>query len=171
VRLAAGDFHPRYAARSRRYRYALFCHPVRDPLGEHFAWRVWPAVDGDRLRQAAAALAGTHDFAAFGSPPRAEGTTVRTVFQAEWSPIVLQTAPPGLAQAGWAFEISGNAFLYHMVRRLVGFQVAIGQGMYPPQALSERLGHPAGEMVKTVAPPHGLTLVEVVYEDDFVEQS
>ncbi len=171
VRLAADDFHPRYAARSRRYRYALFCHPLRDPLGEHFAWRVWPPVDGERLRQAAAALVGTYDFGAFGSPPRAEGTTVRTVFQAAWLPIAYQAAPPGSAMTGWVFEISGNAFLYHMVRRLVGFQVAIGQGFYPPEALVEHLEQPVGEMVKTVAPPHGLTLVEVVYEDGFVEQS
>jgi tRNA pseudouridine38-40 synthase len=110
---------------------------------------------------------GTHDFAAFGSPPRANGTTVRTVYQAMWLPMPTAAGSP----PGWAFEISGNAFLYHMVRRLVGFQVAIGQGLVPLQALGERLEHPAGEMVKTLAPPHGLTLVEVVYEDDFVKQS
>ncbi len=156
VRLAADDFHPRYAARARRYRYHIFCRPVRDPLRERFAWRVWPGVEGGRLRQAAGALPGTYDFAAFGSPPRAGGATVRTLFAAGWQETEAD---------GWVFEISGNAFLYHMVRRLVGFQVAIGQGLLPSDALLDRLQNPAGEMVKTLAPPQGLCLVEVVYED------
>jgi tRNA pseudouridine38-40 synthase len=156
VRKAADDFHPRYDARSRRYRYRMFCRPVRDPLRDRFAWRVWPAVDGGRLHQAAGFLAGTYDFAAFGSPPRAQGTTVRTITEAGWQETEAD---------GWDFVVAGNAFLYHMVRRLVGFQVAIGQGLFPPEALLECLQNPPGEMVQTLAPPNGLTLVEVVYED------
>lgn len=150
------DFHPRYAARLRRYCYRLFCHPVRDPLREPFAWRVWPPVEGERLFQAAALLPGTHDFAAFGTPPRPSGSTVRTVFTAAWT---LE------ADATWRFEVTANAFLYHMVRRMVGFQVLIGQGLRPPEAVAQSLADPVNFPVRSLAPPQGLTLVEVSYED------
>ncbi|MRR32023.1 tRNA pseudouridine synthase A, partial [bacterium] len=84
VSLAAADFHPRFNATARRYRYRLFCQPNRDPLRERYAWRVWPQVDSSLLIQTAARLPGTHDFAAFGSPLKPGGTTIRTIFTAEW---------------------------------------------------------------------------------------
>ncbi|MFM8321920.1 MAG: tRNA pseudouridine(38-40) synthase TruA [Chloroflexota bacterium] len=156
VREADPAFHPRYDARYRRYRYRIFCHPVRDPLREHFAWRIWPPVAVERMRLAAAALPGTHDFAAFGTPPRAAGSTVRTVRQADW----LENEAGELI-----FEISANAFLYHMARRLVGFQVEIGRGRLPSTAVGQLLQAPPTTVVQALAPAHGLELVEVVYEE------
>jgi tRNA pseudouridine38-40 synthase len=156
----AADFHPRYAAQARRYQYRLFCQPVRHPLRERYAWRVWPRVDIDRLGEAAAYLLGTHDFAAFGAPPRPGGSTVRTVTRAEWSAI----SPDELA-----FEVVANAFLFRMVRRLTGFQVAIGQGMLGPQAMHECLESGSQALVNQLAPPQGLTLVEVIYADNLVK--
>ena len=78
------DFHPRYDAKARHYRYHLFCRPVRDPVREVFAWRVWPEVNLDCMNEAARDLIGSHDFAAFGSPTSPGGVTVREVFSAEW---------------------------------------------------------------------------------------
>jgi tRNA pseudouridine38-40 synthase len=156
VRQAPADFHPRYAAVARRYRYRLFCRPVRDPLRERYAWRVWPAVDLERMQQATPALLGTHDFAAFGTPPRTGGSTVRSVIHAGWT---------GLADE-LDFEIVANAFLFRMVRRLVGFLVAIGQGLQPPEALLGCLESSPPALVQYLAPPHGLTLVEVIYRDN-----
>ena len=80
VKVAADTFHPRFDATSRRYRYRLFCAGVRDPLRERYAWRVWPAVTD--LTPLAAIWPGTHDFSAFGTPPRTGGSTVRTVHSA-----------------------------------------------------------------------------------------
>jgi tRNA pseudouridine38-40 synthase len=153
VRLAAADFHPRYDALSRRYRYQIFCQPVRDPLRERYAWRVWPAVSLDRLQQAAAFLTGAHDFAAFGTPPRAGGVTIRRVLRASWMQ----------QQDTLVFEIEANAFLYHMARRLAGFQVKIGQGELEPEVVLDRLEGNPSQLVKEMAPAHGLTLIEVVY--------
>jgi tRNA pseudouridine38-40 synthase len=157
VRQAPADFHPRYAAVARRYCYRLFCQPVRDPLRQRYAWRVWPAVDPERMQQATPALLGTHDFAAFGTPPRVGGSTVRSILSAGWS-----SGPPDEL----AFEIVANAFLFRMVRRLVGFLVAIGQGLHPPEALLECLENGSPALVQYLAPPHGLTLVEVIYRDN-----
>jgi tRNA pseudouridine38-40 synthase len=159
VAQAADDFHPRYAARARRYRYRLVCKPVRHPLRERYAWRVWPPLDFDRLREASAYLPGTHDFAAFGAPPRAGGSTIRTVTRAEW----ITASSDELA-----FEIVANAFLFRMVRRLTGFQVAIGQGLIEPQAVLECLESETKPLVQNLAPPQGLTLVEVIYRDNLV---
>jgi tRNA pseudouridine38-40 synthase len=69
------------------------------------------------------------------------------------------------------FEIVANAFLFRMVRRLVGFLVAVGQGMHPPEAVSECLESGSKELVKSLAPPHGLTLVEVIYRDNLGQEA
>lgn len=157
IRLARQDFHPCYEAISRRYHYQLYCQPQRDPLKERYAWRVWPAPHIDLLDQAASYLPGAHDFAAFGTPPRTRGTTVRTVFQAVWHKHDLDLQ----------FEITANAFLYHMVRRLVYFQVAVGQARLSPEVIPQSL-QPQGNrsLVKGLAPAQGLRLVEVCYPEN-----
>ncbi|MFZ0533950.1 MAG: tRNA pseudouridine(38-40) synthase TruA [Anaerolineales bacterium] len=166
VRLVCPSFHPRYDASWRRYIYHIYCQPVREPLLEPYAWRVWPAVDIKPLKEAASPLIGTFDFSTFGSPPQTGGNTVRCVLQADWK----QEAPY------LAFEITAQAFLYHMVRRVVFMQVMIAQGkltVYELQqalktgsdikiggdqwkGLSNRLAH-------GLAPPQGLVLAEVHY--------
>ncbi len=151
------DFHPCYDATSRRYRYQLYCQPERDPLKERYAWRVWPSPQIELLSQAASMLTGTHDFAAYGTPPRTHGTTVRTVFQAGW-------LEDGSSRV---FEITANAFLYHMVRRLVILQVMIGQGRLGMEIISRSFElKEKKSLVKGLAPAQGLTLVEVNYPED-----
>jgi tRNA pseudouridine38-40 synthase len=160
VNVAASDFHPRFDATSRRYRYRLFCSGVRDPLRERYAWRVWPGVAD--LAHLATIWPGTHDFAAFGSPPRAGGNTERMVISAEWKNCGDE----------WFFEIQANAFLYRMVRKLVYVQVAVGQARLSSEVLVHALdGNPKvrqaarSEIPASLAPASGLTLVEVRYDN------
>ncbi|MGA2490453.1 MAG: tRNA pseudouridine(38-40) synthase TruA [Anaerolineales bacterium] len=160
VKAAADGFHPRFDATTRRYCYRLFCARVRDPLRERYAWRVWPAVTD--LRPLANIWLGKHDFAAFGTPPRSGESTIRTVVSARW----LQQADE------WTFEIQADAFLYRMVRRLVYVQVVVGQARLSAKMLASALDNrsdnwndvriqiPAG-----LAPAHGLTLIEVCYDN------
>lgn len=147
------DFHPRYAALARCYRYRIFCQPLRDPLRERYAWRLWPAPRLERLQASAKGLLGTHDFAAFGSPPRPGGVTVRTVMQAGWQAQVDELI----------FEITANAFLFRMVRHLVGLQVSIGQGALEVETINQCLQSGSRELAKTLAPAQGLSLVQVIY--------
>jgi tRNA pseudouridine38-40 synthase len=163
VDLAPASFHPRFDARSRRYRYRLFCQEMRDPLRERYAWRVWPPVSG--LSPLADLWLGAHDFAAFGSPTTPRGSTVRTVHSASW-----QTSGDE-----WTFEIEADAFLYRMVRRLVYLQVAVGQGRLSAETLDRALKSrpPVQKAAQERLPgglalPNGLTLVEVKY-DNLVE--
>lgn len=156
---APQGFHPRFDALSRRYRYRLYCEAVRHPLRERFAWRVWPPLDESLLPDLASLWLGTHDFAAFGSPPRPGSSTVRTIFAVSWQ-----------AQGDeWIFEVQADAFLYHMVRRLVYVQVAVAQAHVPAGAIARALQEPARALPRTekiptrLAPACGLTLVEVAY--------
>jgi tRNA pseudouridine38-40 synthase len=153
VQPAKDEFHPRYDARARRYTYQVYCQEVRHPLLERYAWRVWPAVRLERLLALAGYLPGTHDFSAYGTPPRAGSSTIRSVAAASWR----------MEGDMLVFEITANAFLYHMVRRLVFSQVAAARLEGPPLDL---LGEPAREfqdMLRGLAPPHGLVLTEVIY--------
>lgn len=150
------DFHPRYDAEARIYRYSVFCKDCRDPLRERFAWRVWPALDLEKLKACAQQLVGEHDFAAFGTPPTDGRTTVRKIFAASWQ----------AESDSFVFEVSANAFLYHMVRRMVNIQVDVGQGKREPNVISEYLAQKRDEMIQGLAPPNGLCLTEVRYPND-----
>jgi len=156
----APDFHPRYRATFRRYRYSLFCEADRNPLRERFAWRVWPAVEFDVLDQACQCLPGIHDFAAFGTPPRAGGSTTRTVYQVRWHRLPWFDEAPTLV-----FEISADAFLYHMVRHLVAMLVEIGQGSQEIEVLEQSLQGELASPVQPLAPALGLVLAEVNYSN------
>jgi len=81
VEIVDAKFHPRFDATSRRYQYRLFCQPLRDPIRERFAWRVFPAIQGDALVDVARQFVGSHDFSAFGSPTTPKGATVRNVMK------------------------------------------------------------------------------------------
>ncbi|MFZ6027322.1 MAG: tRNA pseudouridine(38-40) synthase TruA [Chloroflexota bacterium] len=156
VQVVPPGFHPRFDAVARSYRYTIYHQPARNPLRERYAWRVWPPVEVAHLRQAAALLCGTHDFAAFGTPPRAAGSTWRTVQQAAWQDEGDQCR----------FSVTADAFLYHMVRRMVYVQVAVAQGRLELSALLQALDAPfeaTASLPPGLAPPHGLVLANVQY--------
>jgi tRNA pseudouridine38-40 synthase len=162
AQMVPSTFHPRFDALSRRYRYKLFCQPLRHPLRERFAWRVWPPIRGHVLPETAKLFLGTYDFSAFASPTTPRGGTVRTVIKAEWTPI-------REAEDEWHFEVEADAFLYRMVRRLVFVQVAVAQGKISAETVAHALASPVAAGMKNekipagLAPAHGLTLVEVAY--------
>ena len=169
VEVVDAKFHPRFDAIARLYRYKVFCQPLRDPLRERFAWRVWPTMHVSVLTDIAKLFLGTHDFSAFGSPTTPKGTTVRTVRKAEWQRVSADE---------WHIEVQADAFLYRMVRRLVFVQVAVAQGKASAEAIANSLAKqaraefdrsvPAGTrsgLPSGLAPAHGLTLVEVKYKE------
>ena len=171
VKHVCSSFHPRFDASWRKYLYQIYCQPVRDPIHEPYAWRIWPAVELLRLKEIAQPLIGTHDFCSFGSPPKTGGNTVRDVLESSWR----QDSP------FFVYEIVGNAFLYHMVRRVVFMQVRIAQGKLDLTDLVEALepgsgsaeseirkADPAKRSVHGLAPAQGLSLAEVHYPVDAV---
>jgi tRNA pseudouridine38-40 synthase len=147
------NFHPRFDACWRTYQYSIYQDTERNPLWERYAWRVCPAADLQRMRACAGVLPGSHDFAFFGNPPKPGGNTVREVIAASWS-----EQPDGQI----CFEVTANAFLYHMVRRLVYGQVMVGQGKIELQDWSDAV-QTIRPLPPGLAPPQGLALVAVGY--------
>lgn len=152
---AAPEFHPRFDAVRRRYQYTLITVPVRHPLRERYAWRIWPEPDVAAMEDVAGQLVGQHDFAAFGRAPIPGGETVRNVFRAAWR----------ADKDSLGFEIEADAFLYRMVRKLVAAMVKVGSRSIEPQDVSEYLNDPQARWEGGIAPACGLCLEEVVYPD------
>jgi tRNA pseudouridine38-40 synthase len=152
VEMVAKDFHPRFNAKSRCYSYQIVCQPVRDPIKEVFAWRVWPQFDLEPVLAASEALIGQHDFDAFGSPTSDSGVTIREIYSIEWIE----------QDNSYQCEICANAFLYHMVRRIVFVLIKIGQDEVPVSLIQKSLE--TGKLSLTgLAPATGLVLKEVRY--------
>lgn len=149
---AAPDFHPRYDARRRAYEYYLYNEPVRSPLRRLRSWHVRQPLDLERMNRAAAHLVGIHDFATFGQPPYGNNT-VRELFCARWR----------RDGSLLTFEIEGTAFLYRMVRSIVGSLKAVGDGSWTVEAFIEAFDACDRDRAATTAPPQGLYLVSVTY--------
>jgi len=148
------EFHPRYSAKGKWYRYTLHLAPVRTVLGRHYSWTMKNNLDLAAMRSAAAMVVGRHDFSAFRASNCAAKTTVREVYSLE------------IEQQGMTvfIDVKGGGFLKYMVRILVGTLVEIGQGKRPPSDMEKLLNSGSREASGKTAPPHGLCLMEVWYE-------
>lgn len=161
------DFHPRYDARSRHYRYMVYSAPRRFPLGRRYSLHVRSPLDLAGMQEAARCLIGEHDFATFGQPPQGE-VTVRRVLSADWSESPVDCLPFGQVDEHpggvyLAFDIEANAFLYRMVRSIVGTLLEVGRGRTRVEEFEEALMACERGRAGQTAPPHGLCLMEVTY--------
>ncbi len=152
LRPVAESFHPRFDAVSREYRYVVLNQPLRSPLARRFAYHFpWP-LDVAAMNEAAGTLVGSHDFASFGRAPQGDNT-VREVYCAQWTP----------EEPFVYFDIVANAFLYRMVRSLVGTLLLVGTGELSPDGFEEILRSADRDRAGQVAPAHGLCLIKVNY--------
>jgi tRNA pseudouridine38-40 synthase len=156
VRRVSDEFHARYSATARSYRYVILNRLVRSALHRTRAWWVYQPLDDKLMHEAAQALLGEHDFSAFraagcqASRPLREITSISVRREEDW--VIL--------------EITANAFLQHMVRNITGTLVAIGAGDEKPGWISEVLQSRDRTRGGIAAPAHGLTLVSVTYPED-----
>jgi tRNA pseudouridine38-40 synthase len=155
-------FHPRFDAVLRVYKYTLIVTRERQPLLRHRAWQVHNLPDGAAMQEAARLLLGEHDFATFGKPPQGD-STIRTVETSEWT-----VTPPAADRRyeQWMYTIAANAFLQHMVRRIVGALVQVGRGKWTIAQFREAFERAQLLEAITIAPPQGLVLAQVKYPDE-----
>jgi len=153
--IAPENFHPRFNARKRCYRYQIGLWPRHSPLRSRYVWELGPVLDVASMQQAADYLIGSHDFATFGQPPQGE-ITIRHIFAADW-----QLQSPYLY-----FDLCANAFLRRMVRTITATLVQIGQGKRPPQDVFELLSATDRSLAPPPAPAKGLILMQVTYPAD-----
>jgi tRNA pseudouridine38-40 synthase len=148
------EFHARYAARARVYRYVLLNRAVRPALAaRHVGW-FHSALDIDAMRSAATLLVGEHDFSAFRSSECQAKTPVRTLHS-------LAIERQG---ARIDFVLRANAFLHHMVRNIVGTLVYVGKGKHPPGWAGEVLASRDRTLAAPTFQAEGLYLEKVEYE-------
>jgi len=145
-------FAPRFAARSKRYRYRVLLDQVRDPYWQTRAWRLC-GIDVASMTSEAEAAVGTHDFAAFRASRDERTNTVRTLTRVE----VGREADPRVLSV----VVEGNAFLYNMVRILVGTMCDVARRRIPPGAVARCIQAGDRRQAGTTAPAHGLVLEQI----------
>jgi tRNA pseudouridine38-40 synthase len=147
------SFDARHSATGREYRYRIDTAPVPSPFEARFVWHRPGRLGIGPMRRAAQDLVGEHDFAAFCRSRRSPVSTVRT----------LRRLAVGVRGHRVEIRAEANGFLHQMVRSLVGTLAAVGEGRIDPDAVPRILAAGDRSRAGPVAPPHGLTLVRVVY--------
>lgn len=158
---APAEFHARFGAAGKTYRYLIANDAIANPFLTRFSWQIAEPLDVDAMRAGAAALAGTHDFAAFQSTGSATATTTRTLTRSEIR--VEASAFPAVAARMLVYEVSGDGFLRHMVRAIVGTLVEMGRGQRDPRSMRELMAGGTRAEAGITAPARGLFLVKVQY--------
>lgn len=163
----ADDFHARFSARGKRYRYLMATGPVISPFAGRYLWHVPGRLDRVAMQQAAATLVGTRDFGAFQSTGTPVPHAVRTLVEAVVSEVTGTPPPPlgGEVVPGGsliAFEVEADGFLRHMVRAIAGTLAEVGGGRRDPD-LGGLIASGDRASGGPTAPAHGLWLVRVLY--------
>jgi len=157
ARAVGSDFHARYSAIGRTYRYVILNRPVRSALARARAWWVYQEIDVTAMAVAARNLLGKHDFSSFRASGCQSKTPVREIRRFDVSRV-----------GDWiVVECEANAFLHHMVRNIVGTLVAIGRGDAQPEWICTLLQVRDRRAAGITAPPMGLTLTQVEYPQEF----
>lgn len=148
------DFHARFSAVSKEYRYEMITTPEPDIFKRHYASYFPGHLNLDKIRRACSYLEGTHDFTTFSSAKASvKGSRVRTLYQLE-----LKETEDGIC-----FIFKGNGFLYNMVRIMVSVLLDIGQGKREPEEIPKLIATKDRQQVGKTMPPQGLYLWKISY--------
>lgn len=149
------DFHPRYCDSTKTYEYKILNRRFPNPMKRLYTHFVYMPLDVDKMKKAAEYIVGEHDFASFCSARSQVKTTVRTVYSLDVSK----------QDDVITIRISGNGFLYNMVRIIVGTLMKVGLNVYPPEHVAEIIEAKDRYVAGPKAPARGLTLIGIEYDE------
>ena len=152
VQEASADFHPTLHAKHKEYRYRLCLAKVQDPIHRLYSWAFRPSLCLEWMDKATKTLLGTQDFSTFTN--KKQKNPICTIDQILLHP---------LEDERLEIVITGDRFLYKMVRNLVGTLLFIGQGKLPVDCIPSLLASKDRKQAAVAAPAHGLTLFQVIY--------
>lgn len=148
------EFHPRYDCVKKTYEYRFWNAPVKNPKARLYSAYVQKPLDIDKMNEGAKAFCGTHDFAAFCAAGAQVSTTVRTIFDCH---VERQDESVRIL-------VTGDGFLYNMVRIIAGTLMAVGMGKIPPENAAGIIASKDRSKAGQTAEPQGLTLMEIFYD-------
>lgn len=148
-----GEFHARFDAKTKHYRYHVLNSKKRDPFSERYAWRVPYSLDVPLMRKESKVLLGEHDFKSFQASDKRERSSTRRITK-------ISVKKKG---SSVDIDIEGNGFLYNMVRNIAGTLVDIGRGYLPAGSMKKILKAKDRTKAGPTAPAKGLFLMEVKY--------
>ena len=151
----SADWHPRYCNSKKTYEYHILNAKIPDPTRRLTRYFVSFDLDIEKMKKAAQYLVGTHDFVSFCNVRTDVEDTVRTIYSLDILPVGDEIT----------IRIQGNGFLYNMVRIIVGTLVRVGRGFYTPEQVQEILEAKNRKAAGVTAPPQGLFLVGIEYEE------
>jgi tRNA pseudouridine38-40 synthase len=150
---APDSFHATYEAKRKTYRYQIHNGRTPDVFHRRYVWHYPQPLDAEKMQSAAQGLVGKHDFASFESAGSERPDSVRTLF----------AVSVARANDRITIEVTGDGFLYNMVRAIVGTLVEVGKGAREPAWVAEVLASRDRRRAGQTAPPQGLFLVSVEY--------
>lgn len=153
---AEPDFHSRFQAKGKIYRYLIHNAPHASAIWRHHRAHVMYPLDVDKMNREVQSMIGTHDFAPFAASGSIVKDTVRTIYNAQ----VIRSGEKVM------LLVHGNGFLYNMVRILAGTLISVGTGKLEEGAIGRALESLNRLDLGVTAPAHGLTLMRVFYAHD-----
>ena len=147
------DFHARYCAQEKQYRYRILNRSVPDPFESRFSWHLRYVLDQEKMQNAASVFVGKKDFASFRGAKCGAKTTQRDLKQLKIT----------RDRSMIVFDLVGNGFLRHMVRNIVGTLVEVGKGKLSPDDIENIFAACDRRAAGPTAPAHGLFLMSVTY--------
>jgi tRNA pseudouridine38-40 synthase len=150
------DFHARFRALAKTYEYRIVNAPIASAFLRRYVWHIPHPLDLEAIRTAAGPLVGTHDFAGFQGAGTFAASTVRTI-------LALEVEDGAGFDLPFVIRVTGDGFLRHMVRNIVGTLVEVGAGRWDPWRLLAVLESRDRSEAGRTAPPQGLFLTHVAY--------
>lgn len=149
------DWHPRFTAHRKTYRYIIETARIVSPFWQPYVWHRFGVPEVEELHKSADLILGEHDFTGFCASGSSVKNHIRCITKSSWSQ----------EDTRLIYEIEGNGFLYHMVRLLVGIYMEIALKKKSPEDLLKILHEPSLYRAEWLAPAQGLCLYKIVYED------